>query len=200
MNTNYREVVQKVNSHLAAHPNASLLIVAEKLQTTSQAIEEALQNIEGIGFDEFRAGIRLEQAFEQLGEMSPAANGPYERMRARRRIAIPKATLRYRMIGFWRRKSDFSGHCPLVDLSPDGLAFLADQARKPDRGILLVLNLPGETETLQLRGRIVYSVATGIVGYRYRIGVQFLPFAERRGCNSLKALDVITRLERICPP
>ena len=200
MNTNNCEVVQKVDAHLRAHPHASLLAVAETLRTTCQAIEEALQKIEGISFDEYQAGKRLAQAFAQMGEMSPAANGPYEMVRARQRITIPKATVRYRMSGFWQRKTGLSGHCPLVDLSQDGLAFLSDHAGKRDKRLVLVLNLPEEEGALQLRARVVYSVATGIIGYRYRIGVQFLPFGERRGCNSVQALDVIARLEKTYAP
>jgi hypothetical protein len=195
MDANYNELVQKVDSLLDVHPNATLPIIAEKLQTTSRIVEEALREIEGLTFQEFQANKRLEQAFNQLGEMSPAANGPYEVTRVRRRILIPKATVRYRIFGFWRRKTDFSNQCPLVDVSRDGLAFLSDLAQKPREKILLLLRIPTEPDALQIRGHVVYSVATGIIGYRHRIGVRFFPFAEKRGCNSPKALDVLVKLE-----
>jgi hypothetical protein len=195
MDANYGELARKVDSLLAAHPNATLPIIAEKLQTTSEIIEEALKAIEGVTFQEFQANKRLEQAFKQLGEMSPAANGPYEVTRVRQRVVIPKATVRYRIYSFWRRNADFSNQCPLVDVSRGGLAFLADLPLKPREPVSLLLKLPAIEAELQVRGRIVYSVATGITGYRYRIGVQFLPFAERRGYNSPKALDILAKLE-----
>jgi hypothetical protein len=199
MDLSHDEIVQKVDAHLDAHPNAALPIVAEKLQLASQAIEEALNKVEGVTFQEFQSNKRLAQAFEQLGEMSTATNGPYEIARARRRLIMPKTTVRYRLPGFWRRKSEFSNRCPLIDVSKDGLAFLADHGPRPQKRISLILKFPGE-EALQVHGCVVYAVATGIIGYRYRIGVKFLPFADKRGCNSLKSLDVLAKLEEIHTP
>jgi hypothetical protein len=194
------EIVQKVNSQLAAHPNATLLIIADRLGTTEQIIEDALREIEGLSFQEFRANKRLEQAFRQLGELSIAANGPWETIRARQRLTIPKATVQYRIHSFWTRKTSFSSRCPLVDISRDGLAFLADQTAEPRKQISLLLKLPGEEETLQLEGQVVYAVATGIAGFRYRIGVLFLPFSKRKSDNTLKALDILTNIEKTYAP
>ena len=130
------------------------------------------------------------------GEISPAADGPYEKIRARRRLIIPKTTVRYQVHRLWIRKSSYSNQCPLVDVSSDGLAFLADQALRPRQRVSLLLKFPREEEILRLEGREVYAVATGIAGYRYRIGIRFLPFAERRGSNTPKALDVLLRIEK----
>ncbi|MBN1568044.1 MAG: PilZ domain-containing protein [Acidobacteria bacterium] len=194
------EIVQKVASQLSAHPNAALPIIAERLGTTEREIEDALQEMEGLSFQEFRTNSRLEQAFKQLGELSIAANGPWEIVRARRRLAIPKATVRYKILSFWGRKGDYSGPCPLVDISKDGLALLADQDANPMKLLSLILKLPGEEETLEIKGRVVYAVATGIAGFRYRIGVRFLPFSEKRSCNPVKALDALTRIEETYTP
>jgi hypothetical protein len=190
------EVVKKVDSHLTAHPHATLQIAARMLETTEQIIEEALREVEGVSFQEFLANKRLEQAFKQLGEFNPAARGPYGTARARPRVIIPKTTVRYRIHSFWIRKSSYSNQCPLVDLSSDGLAFLADSAQSPGKRISLILKFPGGEETLRVEGRVVYALATGIAGYRYRIGTQFLPFAERRGCNSPKAHEILVNLEK----
>jgi hypothetical protein len=190
------ELVQKVDLQLTSHPNAALRIVAEKLGTTEQGIEDALHQVEGLSFQEFRNRKRLAQAFEQLGELSPAANGPYEMARARQRLTIPKTTVKYRVHHFWKRKSPFSQHCPLMDLSGDGMAFLADQALNPKDKVSLLLGFPREEEVLKLEGRVVYALATGIAGYRYRIGIQFLPFTGERGCNTPMALDILANLEK----
>ncbi len=195
MGIDQTEIIQKVASQLAAHPNATLPIIAERLGTTEQAIENAINEIEGVSFQEFRANKQLEQAFKQLGEISIAANGPWESIRVRRRLTIPKATVRFKARGFWTGSTDFSGRCPLVDISRDGLALLADQSLKPQKRISLLLRLPGEEETLQMEGRVVYAVATGIAGFRYRIGVQFLPFSEKKGQNTIKALNALIRIE-----
>ncbi len=196
MSSDYREIIRNVEQQLSVHPNAGLRIIADRLGTTAKVIEEALLDIEGITFQEYRDRKRLENAFRQLGEKSPAADGPYEITRACRRWFVPTATVRYRIHRFWMRKSDYSSQCPLVDLSQSGLAFLDDQALESGRRLSLLLKSPSREKTVQLEGRVVYSVATGIAGYRYRIGIQFLPFAERNGCNSPKALEVLVELEK----
>jgi hypothetical protein len=194
MDMSQDRIVQIVDAHLAAHPNAALPTVAEKLQVTCQAIEEALNKIEGSTFREFQSNKRLVQAFRQLGEMSPAVNGPCETKRVRQRFIIPKVSVRYRFPGFWRRKREFSNQCPLVDIGRDGLAFLSDNSASPNKRISLILKFPGE-EALQVHGRVAYAIATGIAGYRYRIGIEFFAFADKRGCNTPASLDVLARLE-----
>jgi hypothetical protein len=196
MDLSCEEIVKKIDIYLDAHPNIALPIVAEKLHMSGQAIEEALKKVEGVTFREFQSNKRLVQAFAQLGELSPAADGPYEEKRARRRFIIPKATVRYRMSGFWYRKSELSSPCPLVDISRDGLAFLGDQSVLAKKRISLIIQFPGE-EALQVKGSVVYTIATGIAGFRYRIGVTFSPFDDKRGCNTLASLNVLARLEEI---
>jgi hypothetical protein len=196
MGLNHDEIVRQVDAILDSHPNAIVRIVAQKLQVTSQAIEEALNKVQETTYLEFQSNKKLARAFGQLGEISPATDGPYEMVRVRRRFMVPKTTVRYRLSGFWQRKSEFSNQFPLVDISCSGLAFLADQLVNPKKRISLVLKFPGE-EALQFHGRVVYAIATGIIGYRYRIGVELFPFTNKRGCNTLKSLDFLARLEKI---
>jgi hypothetical protein len=80
------------------------------------------------------------------------------------------------------------------------LAFLADQDPGHKKRISMVLKLPGEEGVLQIEGCIMYAVATGIAGFRYRIGVQFMAFSDRKGYNTRKALDVLTRIEETYTP
>lgn len=196
MSVDFADIVQKVDSYLGIHPNISLQLLANKLNIAAPVIEEALHAIEGIAYQEFQEEKRLAQAFKQLGALSPAANGPYEILRARQRLVIPRATVRYGTPGFWSRKVEYSPPCPLVDLSCDGLALLTDLFLKANKRISALLKFPGEEEALRVEGRIVYAVATGIAGYRYRVGVQFLPFSGQKGCNDLKSLDVLARIEK----
>jgi hypothetical protein len=76
------------------------------------------------------------------------------------------------------------------------LAFLADEVLKPKKRISLLLKFQEKDEMIRLKARVVYSVATGIAGYRYRIGIRYLPFAERIGHNPLKILDLLIKLEK----
>jgi len=196
MNFDPKEVVEQLDLQLEAHPNATLQIIAERMQISSQKIVESLQEVEGVTFPEYQANKRLARAFEQLGELSPAANGPYEITRARQRITIPNAVVKFQAYSFWRRSSHFSSQCPLMDLSGDGLAFITDRALKPKKRILLLLKLPGKDDFVLVKGYVAYIVATGIAGYRYRIGVHFLPFTESRGCNNLRTMETLAALEK----
>ena len=72
---------------------------------------------------------------------------------------------------------------------------MADIAMMPRKRVSLLLKFPAREEALRLEGNSVYTVATGIAGYRNRIGIQFLPFADRRGCNSPKILEILTEFE-----
>jgi hypothetical protein len=197
MSLSHHEIVQRVETQLTAHPNATLQIIAQRLGLAEQLISDALREAEGFSFQEYQSRRRLEQAFKQLGEFSIAANGPLER-RAKRRVFIPKATVRYRIPSFWSRSASYSNPCPIVDFSSDGLALLADESAELQKRISMALKFPGEEETLQVEGCVVYSVATGIAGYRYRIGIQFLPFGKQKGGNTLEALETLTRIEKAC--
>jgi hypothetical protein len=194
MTLDSQEVFQKINSHLAAHPNAALQVVAEKLGITGQSIEQILHEVEGASFEEFRENKRLNQALSLIEASGSAA--PNGIIRTQPRFIIPRTTVKYQDHSFWIRNPGFSKPCPLVDLSRGGLAFLADYAPKLGRWVSLRLNFPGRENILWLEGHAVYAVATGIAGYRYRVGIKFWPFANRGGCNALKALDFLIDFER----
>ena len=194
MTLDSQEVIQKINFHLEAHPNAALQVVAEKLGITSQSIEQILREVEGASFEEFRENKRLNQALRLIEDSAGAA--PNEIIRTQPRFIIPRTTVKYQAHSLWTRKPDFSKPYPLVDLSRGGLAFLADYAPKLGRWVSLHLNFPGREDMLWLEGHAVYAVATGIAGYRYRVGIKFRPFANRGGCNTFKSLDVLVDFER----
>jgi hypothetical protein len=196
MSNSRREVLQKLSAHLAAHPHTTLQIAAQRLGIPEPVIEEALREQEGVTFEEFLANKKLEQAFQQLGIFSPIADGPYEVTRARRRVFFPRSTVKYQVHRFLFGKSDFSHQCPLIDISSDGLAFLTDEAPAPQKRVTLFVKFPGSETTLRVKGTVVYALATGIAGYRYRIGIKFLPFENRRGCNDLKTREILLNIEK----
>ena len=96
-----REVCQKVESFLALHPNAALPIVADRLGLDRKEIEQALRELDGKSYDEFRQSCRLAEAFRQLGADKAVPLGPWEKMRARPRMIIPRTTVQYRIRSFW---------------------------------------------------------------------------------------------------
>jgi hypothetical protein len=189
-----KEVIQKISSHLAAHPNAALQVVAEKLGITAQSIEQILHELEGSSFEEFRKNKRLDQALSLIEASASAA--PDEKIQRRPRFVIPRTTVKYQTHNFWTRKPGFSNPCPLVDLSRAGLAFLTDYAPKLGMWVSMCLKFPEREDILRVEGHVVYVVATGIAGYRYRVGIKFWPFANRGYCNALKALDVLVGFEK----
>ena len=196
MNQNAHDILKKINAHLAVHPNASLQATAEKLGMTPQEVERILTETEGISFQQLRESSRLEEAFRLLKANETAAIGSWEVQRAGPRIIVPGTTLKYHIHRGWIHKPRYSNSCPTIDLCGGGLAFLDDLLQKPGMRISMLLKLQGREEEIPLEGSVVYSVATGIAGYRYRVGIQFLPFTDREGCNSLETLAILIKFEK----
>jgi AraC-like DNA-binding protein len=186
-----REIAPKVEAFLQLHPNASLTNTADRLGLSPQDIEHVLGEVHGTSFQEFRQNVKLNEAFRQLGETRIMPEGSWEEMRYHPRRIIPRTTVRIGIRRFWRRPRSFSKPLPLVDLSRGGFALLSDSPVATDKRVSVMLKFPGKSEELQLEGRTIYAVATGIAGFRYRIGVQFMPFADRMGCNPPKALALL---------
>ena len=190
-----REICQKIEYFLIAHPNAVLQIVAERLGLSQKEIEQAIREVDESTFEQFRQSRRLAEAFKQLGADRALPSGPWEKTRSRPRIIIPRTSVRYRFHSFWKLSRSYSAPCPLVDLSREGLAFLADVIPVPGKRVSLLLKFQKKEEELGVQGKVIYAVATGIANYSSRIGIQFLPFAERRGCNSPKVLEALIQFE-----
>jgi AraC-like DNA-binding protein len=186
-----RDITLKVESFLQFHPNASLSHAADRLGLSPQDIEQALQASNGMQFQEFQQNLKLNEAFRQLGETRLMPMGSWEETRYHPRRIIPKTTVRYKVRSFWTPVRNFSIPYPLVDLSCGGLALLSDVLPALRKHVSLLLKFPDRSDELRLQGRIVYAVATGIAGFRYRVGIQFLPFADRRGCNHPEILETL---------
>lgn len=189
------ETCQQIETFLASHPNASPRIVAARLQLTDDQIAQALREADVKSFEELRERCRLSEAFRQLGADRIVPCGTWEKVRTAPRRIIPRTTVSYCVRKLWRFGTSFSKPCPLVDLSSGGLALLADSAPLPGKRVSLLLKFPDQEQALRLEGSVVYTIATGIAGYRHRIGIQFLPFANKRGCNSPKVLDALVQFE-----
>jgi len=173
-----REISQKVESFLVLHPKATLASTAARLGLSPSEIERALQETDGTSFQDFQQNWKLQEAFKQLGSERAVPPGPWEKTRAHPRKIVPKTTVRYRVRSFWKSRLSYSNPCPLVDLSSGGLGFLADDAPGPGKRLSLLLKFPEKGEEVPAEGKVVYKVATGVAGFRYRVGVQFIQLVE----------------------
>ena len=113
------------------------------------------------------------------------------------RFVVPGATVSLEMGGLGQRRKDLSSkeRSPVVDLSKGGMSFLTDSPPRLSR-VVLLLAYSEEEDPIRLEGRIVYFMPRGAgLSYRYRVGVEFIPFTRRRGHNSLESLGRLERLE-----
>jgi hypothetical protein len=116
---------------------------------------------------------------------------------ARRRCArftVPGAVMDFEVLGLWRSRG-FSGEkYPVEDLGRGGLSFLIDRPVKVNSRISVLLTLADDAPPVQLTGRVVYYIRRG-TGPHYRVGVEFAPYADKKGFNPLSALRLFERLE-----
>jgi hypothetical protein len=196
MNLDPDEIVKKVDAHLTTHPHATLRTVAGKLRIKRQILEAILREKEGISFSEFKENKRLKQAISFLDASQAGAKVLGKNQRAQPLVIIPKTTVKYRIRSFWIHKRRYSKSYPIVALNSSGLAFLTDLLPKIGKAISLLLKLPKREEILRLEGLVISALATGVPGYSCRVGVKFLPFSERKGSNTLEALDILEKFEK----
>jgi Tfp pilus assembly protein PilZ len=85
---------------------------------------------------------------------------------------------------------------PLSDISRGGLAFLANEPPKIESDIFLHIYLPQTKETLELIGRVAYSIPRGPgLIYKYRVGIQLKSFVQSEVSGSPHPLKVIETFE-----
>ena len=116
--------------------------------------------------------------------------------RAHPRFAIQGATVSYLIHGPEVREPDFPISYPLMELSRGGMSFITESALKAESALSIFLSGLRIEETLRMTGRVVYCRASGIKPSRYCIGVEFRPFAKKRGCNTPESLEILKRLEK----
>ena len=110
-----------------------------------------------------------------------------------RRFEIPGGKGRYRKTGLFVLFKGFSKAYPVVNVSKGGLAFMCEEKFGQDEKIITQLLAPNEIP-LNLRARVRWQGQPAGNADRI-VGVQFMPFGSCRGQNSLKALDILRRLD-----
>jgi hypothetical protein len=115
--------------------------------------------------------------------------------RAHKRFIIPGAVLSWKL----EVQDGYSNpKLPMSDISQGGLSFLADNPPSVESDIFVKIWLPPrKLETLELTGKVKYSIPRGpSLTYGYRIGVELRSFEEKDGSNSLQKLAKIEALEK----
>jgi hypothetical protein len=113
--------------------------------------------------------------------------------RAYIRFTVPGAAVSWMPEG---QDSFIEDSIPLSDISRGGLSFLSNDPPTVGSGIFVHIFLPQNKETLELLGRVVYSVPRGPgLIYRYRVGIELKAFVQSEGCNPPHSLKVIEAFE-----
>jgi hypothetical protein len=188
---NVKQLLKDLDSRIANNPGSTARSLAQELHVTTRIIEEAVREVDGISFNEYLENRRLARILKTLEDKREAGN---RNSRAEPRKVLPGARISYSLGGHEIRTSGYSAPYPIFDLSRGGMAFLSDTPLKPGRRISLFLEYSDTNDELRLEGNVVYSLAVDIGGYPYRIGVRFVPFEPKEGCNSPENLEVLSKL------
>jgi Tfp pilus assembly protein PilZ len=113
------------------------------------------------------------------------------------RFRIPGASVKYKKEKISLKKNDYIAEfLPVLDISRGGICFLAQELLKFGSLITLQISAPGETVPLTLKGTVRWHSPSPGHSYRYQIGVQFLPYGEKKGQNYPGALVKLIALEQ----
>jgi len=110
-----------------------------------------------------------------------------------RRFQVPGAEVRYKKDRNIFSSSRFSRALPVLDMSKGGLAFLCNKKLRSGTKLVMQLDLPDES-SLTLHGRVRWQGEKWL-GADTNTGIEFMPFGDRKGGNSMEALDVLRQLD-----
>ena len=110
------------------------------------------------------------------------------------RFVITGAAVQYRKDTFFH-KSEYSYYTyPVTHMSKGGMGFLCDDSFDAGVKMMLKLIVPDE-EPVILRGKTIWTSVNPEKSYKYRVGVQFAHYGEKKGQNPPELLDKITAWE-----
>jgi len=117
--------------------------------------------------------------------------------RAYKRIKIEGATVTYKEGRFFFSKKQYvEEFYPVVEISRGGVRFLGKKLFTISSQVSLKISLPEEPSPLILRGQVKWTSLNPAMSYKYQIGIQFDPFAWKKGCNHPEVLEKIMKLEQ----
>jgi Tfp pilus assembly protein PilZ len=116
--------------------------------------------------------------------------------RAYKRVKIEGATVTYKEGRFFFSKKQYvEDFLPVVEISRGGVRIMGKKLFTIASKISLKISIPDEPSPLILRGRVRWTSLNPAKDYKYQIGIQFDPFALKKGCNHPEILEKIMRLE-----
>jgi len=117
--------------------------------------------------------------------------------RACKRIKIEGATVTYKEGRFFFSKKQYvEEFYPVVEISRGGVRFLGKKLFTISSKVSIKISIPEESSPLILKGRIRWTSSNPAMSYKYQIGIQFDPFAWKKGCNHPEVLEKIMKLEQ----
>ncbi len=117
--------------------------------------------------------------------------------RACKRIKIQGATVTYKEGRFFFSKKQYvEEFYPIVEISRGGVRFLGKKLFTISSKVSIKISLPDEPSPLILRGQVRWTSLNPAMSYKYQIGIQFDPFAWKKGCNHPEILEKIMKLEQ----
>jgi Tfp pilus assembly protein PilZ len=117
--------------------------------------------------------------------------------RACKRIKIEGATVTYKEGRFFFSKKQYvEEFYPVVEISRGGVRFLGKKLFTISSKVSIKISLPEESSPLILTGKVRWTSLNPAMSYKYQIGIQFDPFAWKKGCNHPEVLEKIMKLEQ----
>ena len=117
--------------------------------------------------------------------------------RAHKRIKTKGATVTYKEGRFFFSKKQFvEEFYPVVEMSRGGVRFLGKKLFAISSKVSIKISIPEESSPLILKGKVRWTSLNPAMSYKYQIGIQFDPFAWKKGCNHPEVLEKIMKLEQ----
>jgi hypothetical protein len=87
--------------------------------------------------------------------------------------------------------------CPIGDLARGGVRFLTPDPPREGALVKMTVNIPGESASLVLEGRVVWTHLSG--GQFHQVAVAFEPYSPAPGDNDPATLERLIALEARFP-
>jgi len=113
------------------------------------------------------------------------------------RFNIPGTTLYYKPKSSFFKKTSFSkDYFPVINLSRGGAQFLCNERFKAGKRIKIKVNIPGQTQKLEILADVRWISINREKSYQYQTGIAFSSYGEKKEENPKEILSALERLEQ----
>ncbi len=100
------------------------------------------------------------------------------------RFRIPGATIAFRRgKGLFKKSAYASEFLPMLDISRGGIRFLSQTILDLDTRVHLSVQVPGDPSALKMDGIVRWFASNPGQSYKFQLGVQFLPYGDKKDMN-----------------